>query len=235
MRNIRKLVLASVSVWAMSSPAFAQGTAGGSSDEATTASGDIIVSARRRDESAQDVPLVVNAVTSQTLEKLNIRELKDISSVVPGLALTPNNTGTGSISTLRGINFDINSSGNNGTVEFYLNDAPITSLAVLQSMFDIGQIEVLRGPQGTLRGRASPSGSITVTTRRPDLDEIGGYVTGTVNNNGGVNLNGAVNVPIIKGMLALRVAGLFDDNRVNEIESVNAPGLKPSSHSRSVE
>jgi len=234
MRNIRKLAIASVSFWAISSPAFAQGSTGGSPDEAATSTSDIIVTARRKEESVQDVPLVVNAVTNQALEKLNIRELKDISSVVPGLSLVPNNTGTGSISTLRGINFDVNSSGNNGTVEFYLNDAPITSLAVLQSMYDIGQIEVLRGPQGTLRGRASPSGSITVTTRRPDLNEFGGYMAGTVNNNGGVNVNGAVNVPIVKGMLALRVAGLLDNNRVDDTRSINDPGFTPTSRSRSV-
>src|ERR1700712_1802681 len=101
-------------------------------------------------------------------------------------------------------------------------------------MFDVGQIEVLRGPQGTLRGRASPSGSITITTRRPDLSEIGGYAYGTVTSNEGINVQGAVNLPIIKDVLALRVAGVFDDNQNNRVHSISNPNLEPSTKTRGV-
>ena len=55
------------------------------------------------------------------------------------------------------MNFDANASGNSGTIQFYFNAAPLSPGAVLQQMYDIGQIEGQRGPQGTLRGRASPS------------------------------------------------------------------------------
>src|SRR3546814_10786012 len=83
-------------------------------------------------------------------------------------------TGYTTAATIRGASFQVES-GSSPTVEFYLNDAPIQSNSLFNSMFDVGQIEVLRGPQGTLRGRASPSGSITVTTQKPDLYESGGY------------------------------------------------------------
>ena len=178
MKDHRALALASVSLISIAAPAFAQTAAPAPAAAATNAPaaqiGEVIVQARRRDERLQDVPLVVNAVTNKQLDQLNIRDMKDIAPIVPGLTLTNNANGIGSVATLRGVNFDVNSSGNNGTVEFYLNDEPITSDVVLQSMYDIGQIEVLRGPQGTLRGRASPSGSITVTTQRPDLYSFGG-------------------------------------------------------------
>lgn len=232
MIKFRDIAFAGVSLLTMATPAYAQ--TGPSSDDSAAASGDIIVTARRREESAQDVPLVVNAVTSRTLEKLNIRDLRDVSSVVPGLSLVTNANGVGSIATLRGINFDVNSSGNNGTVEFYLNDEPVASGVVLQSMFDIGQVEVLRGPQGTLRGRASPSGSITVTTRLPDMDQFGGFLNGTATSLRGFNLQGGINVPIVKDMLALRVGGLYDDNDLNRVRSINpnAGGERPRQRTR---
>jgi iron complex outermembrane receptor protein len=221
--RIRSLALASISLLSLNTPAFAQGSAGAEADQsvATTAGEDIVVTARRRDESAQDVPLMVQAVTAQDLDKLNIREFRDIQTLVPGLSIGQDANGIGNRTTLRGIAYDVNASGNNGTVEFYFNDAPISAALLLQSMFDVSQIEVLRGPQGTLRGRASPSGSITVTSRRPDLGDVGGTMTGTVNSWGEFNFQGAVNVPVIQDRLAVRIAGLVDDSDDNRVRSIN--------------
>ena len=224
MRTSGKLALASVSLWAITVPAFAQGNA--DSGESSASSADIIVSARRKDESLQDVPLTVNAVTAEAITKLNVREFTEITSIVPGLSMQANANGVGTTSVVRGVKFDVNASGNNGTIEFYRNDAPISSGALFQSMYDISQIEVLRGPQGTLRGRASPSGSITITTHRPDLYSIGGYMQGTANDIGGWNINGAMNVPLIAEKLAVRVAGLVaesDGSRVKSLRNTTKP------------
>lgn len=220
MRKIGMAALAGVSLLSIAAPASAQ-DAGASSDEAM-ADGEIVVSARRRDEGLQDVPLVVNAVTSETLEKFNIREFKDVASLVPGLQLGVSQNGIGAQATLRGVAYDVNASGNNGTIEFYLNEAHLSAGILFQSMYDVGQIEVLRGPQGTLRGRASPSGSITVRTRRPDLTQAGGYMEGTGNDLHGWNLNGAINVPIIEDKLGIRFAGVIDQNRDNLVRSINS-------------
>lgn len=217
MKTLITAALCGVSLSAISTPAFAQ-TAPEASAEVTT---DIVVTARRKDESAQDVPLVVNAVNAEQIQKLNLRSFTDITTVVPGLQLGVLGNGTGGTATLRGVQFDINASGNNPTVEFYQNDAPISSGFVLQTMYDIGQIEVLRGPQGTLRGRASPSGSITVTTRRPDLYEIGAYSEGTVNDIGGLKVQGAVGLPIVEGIMAVRIAGSWDENRADRVRTIN--------------
>lgn len=219
---------ASVMSLATATPVTAQEAETGFSDDT------IIVQARRRDESIQDVPVVVQAVTAQELTDLNIREFKDIQSIVPGLSMGQDSNGIGSRTTLRGVNYDVNASGNNGTVEFYMNDAPLSAGILFQSMFDVGQVEVLRGPQGTLRGRASPSGSITVTTRRPDLSEAGGYMTGTVNDIKGWNVNGAVNVPLIADKLAIRVAGLVDENQGDRVRSVNVPGVPTQIKNRAI-
>jgi iron complex outermembrane recepter protein len=217
MRSIMKLAMCGVCLSALSMPAFAQAPA----EEAVSNVDEIVVTARRRDESAQDVPLVVNAVTAEDIQKLNLRSFTDITSVVPGLQLGVLGNGTGGTASLRGVQFDINASGNNPTVEFYQNDAPISSSFVLQTMYDIGQIEVLRGPQGTLRGRASPSGSITVTTRKPDLYEFGMYSEATVNDIQTLNVNGAIGVPIIEGRLAIRAAGAWDENNADRVKTIN--------------
>lgn len=228
MKFSRTVVFAGVSLVSLATSAqAAESTEGEAATENV-----IIVEARRKDERLEDVPLTVNAVTSEDIQKLNLRDMKDITGVVPGLVLNPGNRTTGSISSLRGLSVDVNSSGNSGTVEFYLNDAPVSAGVVLQTMFDVGQIEVLRGPQGTLRGRASPSGSITVTSHKPDLEEWGGYAQGTVNTLDTINLQGAVNAPIIPGVLAVRVAGLMDDNEGTGIKSINSPALESSNKTR---
>jgi iron complex outermembrane receptor protein len=179
---------------------------------------EIVVTARRRDERLIDVPVSVTAVTSQDIERLSLRQFEDVKGVVPGLSLSYNTDGTGASAAMRGVKMDVAASGFNGTVEFYLNDTPIIAEALFPLMYDLGQIEVLRGPQGTLRGRAAPSGSITVTTRRPDLEEFGGYVSATGTDNGGINGNGAFNIPIVEGKLAMRFAGAYDDNEFNQVE-----------------
>lgn len=222
----RHLALLSVSFFAIASPSFAQETAAPDTTPSAYGTDDIIVTARRRDESVQDVPAVVNAVTADTLEKLNLREFEDIQAVVPGLSLVANANGVGSVNTIRGVNFDVNVSGNAATVEFYYNDAPISSNAVLQGLFDVGQIEVLRGPQGTLRGRASPSGAINITTRKPNLYEVGGNVNATVNDINGYNFNGALNVPVIEGKLGVRVAGIISDDDGSRVRPFNDPDAK---------
>lgn len=223
MKSFKCLAAASVSLIAVMSggSATAQGVGANTEMSAGGASDEIIVTARRREEGLQDVPSVINAVTTETIEKLNIRDFKEVQTLVPGLSLSTTVNGTGGSASLRGINFDINASGFNSTVEFYYNDAPISSGALLQSMFDVGQIEVLRGPQGTLRGRASPSGSVVFTAKRPDLNEAGGNVSATVNDIGTMNFNGGVGVPIIKDVLAIRVAGVWEENEGDRVKTIN--------------
>ena len=213
-------VLAGVSLMALSTGgvAYAQ-ESGGTSASARAVQDVVIVTARRREEDLQDVPLTVQAVGGDDLQELNIREFKDITAVVPGLAIEPDRTA--SKISLRGLRFDPYASGFAATVETYVNDVSVTSNSLVQaSNFDVQQIEVLRGPQGTLRGKASPSGSITVTTRRPDLYEYGGYISTTATDLDGYNANGAVNIPLVEDHLALRVAGLWDQNRGVNVESI---------------
>ncbi|HUD30939.1 MAG TPA: TonB-dependent receptor [Novosphingobium sp.] len=223
------ILLCSAGTGALAVPAVAQ-----QAEQATAMSEGasvIIVQARRRDEDVQDVPAVIDTVTSEEVAKLNLRDFKEVQTLVPGLQLATETNGVGGSAKLRGVNFDINASGFNSTVEFYMNDAPITAGIVLQQMFDIGQIEVLRGPQGTLRGRASPSGSITVTSRKPDLYGWGGALDMTANDIGTINFKGALNLPVIEGIAAIRIAGVWDENEVDRVRPVTT-GRDPFERTR---
>ncbi|CAN7475351.1 TonB-dependent receptor [Phenylobacterium sp. LjRoot219] len=194
--------------------------------------GEIVVTARRQTESLQQVPQTVNAVTADTLQKLNIRQFGDVQSVVPGLSLRADSTGFQQTASLRGVSFDV-TTGAPPTVAFYMNDAPIQLNALFQGLFDVGQIEVLKGPQGTTRGVSAPSGAITVTTRKPNLSEYGGYADVTVTDLQGRNVQGAVNVPLIKDQLGLRVAALLDTNDFSGVRSIHN-GIRPSSQTQAV-
>ncbi|HUD29274.1 MAG TPA: TonB-dependent receptor [Novosphingobium sp.] len=231
MRLFSSVLLCSASLAGLSAPAFAQDTAPAAEEEAAPGNV-IIVQARRRDEAVQDVPAVIDTVTADDVAKLNLRDFKEVSTIVPGLQLTTEANGVGGNARLRGVNFDVSASGSNPTVEFYFNDAPITSGAILQQMYDIGQIEVQRGPQGTLRGRASPSGSITVGAKKPNLYEIGGFTDMTANDIGTINFKGGLNLPVIEGIAAIRVAGVWDENEGDRVRPITA-GRDPFSRTKS--
>lgn len=228
--KIQGLWLCTAAIASYTAPAMAQ-DAPPSVREAEAADV-IIVQARRRDEDVQDVPAVIDTVTSEEVGKLNFRDFKEVSSIVPGLQLTTESNGTGGNARLRGVNFDITSSGNNPTVEFYFNDAPITAGVILQQMYDIGQIEVQRGPQGTLRGRAAPSGSITVGAKKPDLFSFGGVADMTANTIGTLNFKGALNLPIIEGVAAIRAAGVWDEGEGDRVRPIG-PGRDPFARTKS--
>jgi iron complex outermembrane receptor protein len=221
------LAFAGASLLALASTATAQaaqpaGSAPAAAPAEAATLGEIVVTARRRSESLQEVPQTVNAVTSDTLQKLNIRQFQDVQAVVPGLSLETSATGFQNSASLRGVTFEVNT-GANPTVAFYMNDAPLQLSFVFQSLFDIGQVEVLKGPQGTTRGISAPSGAITITTHKADLSEFGGYVDVTATDRQARNAQGAINVPIIKDVLAVRVSGLIDTNNLDGVTSIHNP------------
>lgn len=217
--KIRHAILATaVSVTALGLPVSHANAQGAESD----AGGDgIIVMARRREESLQEVPLNVQALGGQELQKLEIRRFEDLTTAVPGLSLTTNNSPVSGAATMRGLDFISNASGAATSVEFYRNEAPTSPGPIFQAMYDIGQVEVLRGPQGTLQGRSSPSGSITITTKKPVMDEVGGYISGTIAEDGKWQGEGAINVPIIENILAARIAGFVGRNRISGVFGIN--------------
>jgi iron complex outermembrane receptor protein len=179
-------------------------------DDQISESAEIIVTAQKRAERLQDVPRTVDVVTGDAIEKLNLRNFTEVAQLAPGLSLDAQEPSVSKV-TLRGVGFDP-ASASSPTVDAYFNETPLDLNSAFRALYDVGQIEVLRGPQGTLRGRTSPSGAITIASRRADLRDIGGYAQQTFTTQEGINTQGALNVPIVNDVLAVRVAGLFDRN-----------------------
>jgi iron complex outermembrane receptor protein len=213
-------VLAASTALTVSMPAFAQDA---QADGAEASEGDIIVTARRSDERLQDIPVSVTVVTGDSLRKAAITDITELTKLAPGLTLSNNAPNTPNI-VLRGVAW-APGSGTPAT-PVYFNEAPFDPSSTIQAIFDIGQIEVLRGPQGTTRGAPSISGAITLTTRRPDLDEIGGYVQAQYGSGDHTNFQGAINVPLIKDILAVRLAANIEDSQGDRVFSVKST-VKP--------
>jgi iron complex outermembrane receptor protein len=170
---------------------------------------EIVVTATKKDEMVQDVPSTVNVLTGDAMKDLNVFNFKDVESMTPGLSLTNVDTRNSTIS-MRGVSFDPESR-TAAAVVVYMNGVPVRSSEAFQQMYDLGRIEILRGPQGTLQGETSPSGSIQLYTKRANLDVVEGEIIQTFSDNSGSNTQVAANMPLIEGVLGIRVAGLYDD------------------------
>ncbi|WP_196221835.1 TonB-dependent receptor [Sphingobium sp. CAP-1] len=172
----------------------------------------------------------VNVATGEQLEKFKIFDVKDVSQLAPGLQLT-NTTGRNNTTTLRGVTFDPDQ-GTAPAVQLYLNEIPADAQTAFTAMYDVQQIEVLRGPQGLLRGLSAPAGSITIATRKPNFDKIEGYMQATGTDRHAYNVQGGVSLPF-SDSFAIRVAGLVDGNRLNQVRDVNLGGQHSQSRTES--
>jgi iron complex outermembrane receptor protein len=211
---------ASLAALAAGVAAHAQPAPSAAAPAAGTTVSELVVTARRRSERLQDVPQSVNAVTADTLAKFKLQQFRDIQTLAPGLTLQQGSSGFQAEASLRGVTFDVNTAAQ-PTVAMYLNDAPVEANFLFQSLFDVGQIEVLRGPQGTTRGISAPSGAITLTTHKADLAGFGGYTETTLTDLMGRNAQGALNLPLVKDVLAFRVAGLVDQSSNDGVSSLH--------------
>jgi iron complex outermembrane receptor protein len=170
----------------------------------------VIVNAKKRRQNVQSVPQTIDVVGGATLQRLSIQQFQDIQLLVSGLALSDRG-GQGQNISLRGVTYDPDTAAN-PAVDVYINEVPISQTStVFQDLYDIDTVEVIRGPQGTLRGRTSPAGAILVNTRQPDWEKWTGYVQ-QVFAEGQIQTQAAFGGPLIADKLAVRVAGLFDQN-----------------------
>ncbi len=178
---------------------------------------EVIVTAQKRSELIQEVPSTVNVIDGDALKDFNVFKFTDLGALTAGLEVN-SFTGRSGRMSLRGIDYNPNSAAE-AAVTTYWNQAIVDSNAVFQQMFDIQRIEVLRGPQGTLAGRTSPAGSINIHTARPNLEQIEGEVRATVTDNEGLNTQVAASFPLVPGKLGLRIAAVYDESELDEIQN----------------
>jgi outer membrane receptor protein involved in Fe transport len=199
---------------------------------------EIVVTAQKRAERASDVPQSITAISGESLRSSNAQSLADLSARVPGMTVT----GSGGVGAnqiiLRGIT---SGSDISPSVAVYIDDVPyggvtvqsrVTNTAFEMGSFDLDRLEVLRGPQGTLYGAAAFGGLVKYVLTAPSLEnfQVKAQLDGSNTDGGGFNsgVRAAVNVPLIKDVLAVRVSVVrnhdagFIDNAFNGATNVNA-------------
>ncbi len=203
---------------ALAEPAAAATTsaAAGSSIEPNTQLEDIIVTATRREQTVQNVPISIEAFSKNDLAQNNIKSIADISALTPGLQFAVPNGFSSAFTTIaiRGLNTNTGPP----TVGLYLDDTVISSRLsgytnqgnAYPYVFDLNRVEVERGPQGTLFGAGSEAGTVRFITTQPSLTELSGLVRGEVASTESGRLSYesglAVGGPIIQDELGYRVS-----------------------------
>ncbi len=171
---------------------------------------EIVVTAQKRAENVQDVPLSMTTFSGIALQDKAINSFFDYGTKVPNLAFAYTGDGVGTARTIsiRGISGD-------NTTGFYIDETPLPD-SIDPRVLDIDRIEVLRGPQGTLYGARSMGGTVRIITKGPDLSNFGGSIDVAASktwNTDRPNYTGeaVLNIPLAQGLMALRVSGFFDD------------------------
>lgn len=171
----------------------------------------IIVTATRRAQDVQDIPLAVTAVTPAQLERQGVVDVQQITQVSPSFSASNAQTSSGTVVLrIRGVGTTSNNIGFESAVGIFVDGAYQSRPGIaLSELVDVERVEVLRGPQGTLFGRNTSAGALNITNKRPDLNEFGGFANASYGNFDHISLQGAVNAPIIQDTLALRVTGAY--------------------------
>ncbi len=195
--------------------ALASGSAGAqtlvAAADATDGDDSIVVTATRRSTALADVPINISALGAEQLQEQRLNDVRDLGAFTPGITVTDTGPrGAGTI-VMRGLSADDTSTFANNTdnaIGTYLGEVP---LYLDFKLIDLQRVEVLLGPQGTLYGLGTLAGAIRYIPERPDASKVSGYVHGRafdVKEGSGVGyvVDGAINLPIIKDVLAFRSA-----------------------------
>jgi iron complex outermembrane receptor protein len=176
----------------------------------------VTVTVRKREESLQDVPASVQAFDEAAIERLNVTGFEDYARFAPSISFNSEGPGRTKL-VIRGVAESTGTRTGQSSAGIYLDEQPLTSNAQTPDIriVDVERIEVLNGPQGTLYGASSQSGTLKIITNKPDTTGFEGYGEGTAKSlDGGdasYDLNGMVNLPVVKDKIALRLVGFYGE------------------------
>lgn len=197
---------------AMTTCAMAAGGANAQQSERANATpaeqglSEIVVTAQRREENLQDVPIAATAFSGEALQDKGVERLADLQFAAPSLSVT--DSGLTQSVNIRGIGIASGSPAVANGVATYIDGIFQPPVLTTSSFYDIQSVEVLRGPQGTLVGSNSTGGAVFVTTQNPTTDRVKGFLQGSYGTFDEVTAQGALNLPITD-TLAVRAAGNF--------------------------
>lgn len=195
-RHVRRfVVLAGVSALALAAaPAWAQDSA--STPEEGFADDAIIVTATKRETTLQETPIAVSVTMGEAIERAQIRDLKDLSSLVPSLRVNTLQSSANTNFFIRGFGNGANNAGIEPSVGLFVDGVYRSrSAAMIADLPDVQRVEVMRGPQSTLFGKNASAGIISIRTRKPEFD-FGGNIEATYGNFNAMTLKGVVTGPI---------------------------------------
>ncbi len=209
-------------------PALCLLAAPAQSQEAAAAGGatidEVVVTAQRRSESIQDVPIAITAVGAETIQDQNVKGVEDYFALTPNVSFRSDGSRDRKDLSMRGISNQLNQYANvrPATYAFYVDEFNVVAGTSNPQIVDLERIEVLRGPQGTYFGRNAVGGAINVITKKPDNEWYGelGLDYSSHNTRGG---HGVLNVPVIDDVLALRASGQIESSD-GWIENINPVG-----------
>lgn len=204
-----------VAIASLSTPAFAQEVPAeetGTQDQVGLS--DIIVTATKRSENLQDVPVAVSAISSEALQAKGVFETSDLNNTMPNFQVSSPYGQQQPNFSVRGVGvgteFNANAASPVGVYVDEVYQAFRSSHG--QQLYDLEQIEVVRGPQGTLYGRNTTGGAINFITRGPQLDGQNGYATAGYGNFNRINLEGAIEVTPVDDVFGIRLAATYVDS-----------------------
>lgn len=167
---------------------------------------EVVVTAQRVSESVQDVPIDVTALTGDMLVDRQVINPSDLQLNAPNVSLTATNFGNSSFS-IRGIGRLVISGTGEAGVSTHINEIPVGTNLNAAEFYDMGRIEILRGPQGTLFGRNATGGAINFITHRPDLEKTSGAIDVELGDYNHSRIMGFFNLPITE-TFGVRIAGM---------------------------
>ena len=197
----------------IATPAFAQSAP---ADDATVTDPEIIVTAQKRSESLQDVPISIQALGTKKLDELGVSNFSTYSQQLPSVSAQSGGTPGTNVIYMRGVasGGDGNHSGSLPSVGVYLDEQPVTTIGgnLDVHVYDIARIESLSGPQGTLYGASSEAGTIRIITNQPSTKGFEGRIdvegNKVAHGDFGGKVEGMLNFPLGDSM-ALRVVGFY--------------------------
>ncbi len=213
----------SVAALALAAPAFAANDADAPAAKDDNTIQPVIVTASGRSAAVQDVPIAISAVTADTLKNANVTDLKGLTELVPSYRLEPGQSNAaGATASIRGIGTGGDNAGFESAVGFFIDGVYRNRAGVaLSELPEVERIEVLNGPQGTLFGKNTSAGAISVTTKAPNFKGTTGFVEGTLGNYNDRKLLFGVNTAVVADVLAVRLDGSYE-KRDGYIKDVNS-------------
>ena len=196
---------------------------------------EVIVTAAKREQTLQEVPIAVSVVSGQQIEQAQVLDIKDLQTLVPSLRVTQLQSSANTNFIIRGFGNGANNAGIEPSVGVFLDGVYRSRVgSALADLPNVERIEVLRGPQSTLFGKNASAGVINVVTAAPDLDAFSGSIGGTVGNYDQYIVKGDVTGPITDNMAFSLFGstnqrdGYYDNDALgteqNELDRWNARG-----------